>query len=98
MLVEEVRNFAVLVVALRRHKHAVPRLLRQVLADLRDRKHDLLQRSVAPDHLDLTRVLRVVMQRRVGLHVSVHVWLGRAQSGRQGLVVTSQLPDTQTHD
>ena len=75
MLTEEVSDFAVLVVTLRRHKHSLFRLLRQVLADLRDRKHDLLQSAVTADHLNLTSMLWVIVQRHVSLAVSVDVRL-----------------------
>ena len=43
---EEVAHLAALLVALRRHAHVVLRLGSQVLADLRDRKHNLLHGSI----------------------------------------------------
>jgi len=57
MLVEEVRHLAVLVVTLGRHKDAMFRLQRQVLADLRDGKDNLLHGAVAADDLNLPGVL-----------------------------------------
>ena len=91
MLVKEVGDLAVLVVALGRHEHSMFRLLGQVLADLWDREDDLLHGAVAADHLDLAGVLRVVFQCRVGLQFSADVALCRTQLIRHFLVVPCQL-------
>ena len=72
---EEITHFAVLVVTLGCHVDAVPRLVRQILADLRDRKHDLLQRPVVPHDLDLPRVRCIVVECRINPQLAVTVHL-----------------------
>lgn len=91
VLVEERRHLAVLVIALGRHKHAVLRFRRQVLADLRNGEDDLLHGTITTNHLDLPGVLRVVVERRVHVEFAVHVRLRWTQLVRQLFVVTSQL-------
>jgi len=95
VLVEKVRHFAVLVVTFGRHKDAVHRLRREVFADLRNGKNNLFHGAVAAYDLDLSGVLRVVVERRVGVQLAVHVvWLRWTQLVRQLLVVTCKLSTT----
>ena len=88
---EEVADFAVLIVSLGWHVHAMSRLLRQILTDLWDRKHDLLKSSVVSDNLDLSRVCCIVVEGRVNLKLTVVVHLCRTQLLRQLLAVFCQL-------
>ena len=91
MLVEEVRDLAVLVISLGSHIDAVSRLEGQVLADLWNREHDLLEGSVVSHDLDLSSMSFVVFESWIGLLLTTAVDERRHQLIIEFLVVSRQL-------
>lgn len=73
---EKVGHFAVLIVAFGTDVHTMFCFVRQILTDLRDWKHNLLQRPVTSHDLDLSRVRGIVVEGGVDLKLVMAVHLG----------------------